>query len=107
MSNSGKIAGRSRSATHMMQAQRQKITDVTGDKNRASRRAYAAMARKNKPILDQASILAVKVFNGDAQKAKDWLYGYEVGEDSPIEQIITGHGKSVIAQLKAMISEIH
>ena len=104
MSNSGKIGGSTRSAKHTMHAQKQKLLGIDGNTNRASRRAYVAMAKKNKPMLDKASKLAVDAFDGDAEKAKAWLYE-QYGEYSPIERILTGQGQLVIEQLKDMLKE--
>ena len=98
MSNSGKIGGSTRSAKHTMHAQKQKLLGIDGNTNRASRRAYAAMARKNKPMLDKVSKMAVAVFDGDVEKAKTWLYE-PFGEYSPIERILTGQGQLAIEQL--------
>jgi hypothetical protein len=104
MSNSGRIGGHKSTATHKMRVQKQKIEQIDDScNNRAARRAYSAMARKNKPILDEASLLAVKLFNGDVVRAKDWLYTEQEGSGSPLEKILLGHGAAVIAQLKDLL----
>jgi len=105
MSNSGRIGGSRKSATHRMLTQKEKITDLEGGGvNRSQRRAYSAMARKNMDILKEASTLAARIYNGDVEATKGWLYTVVDGS-SPIEQILTGDGHLVIEQLKQKILE--
>jgi hypothetical protein len=105
MSNSGRIGGKKKSATHKMVRSKEKVDECGGEINRTHRRAYAAMARKNKDVLDEASILAVKYYNGDVEAAKSWLYAESDGF-SPLERILTGDGALVLKQLKEMLSII-
>ena len=102
MSNSGRIGGKKRTATHKMVTSKEQIDGCGGGVNRNHRRAYAAMARRNQDVLKEASSLAVQYYAGDVEAAKNWLYQESDGF-SPLERILTGDGKQVIAQLKDML----
>jgi hypothetical protein len=101
MSNSGRIGGKRKSSTKKMTVSKAQV-GIDGSTDRTHRRAYAAMARKNKELLVEASILAVRFHDGDKEKAKDWLYLEKDGL-SPLERILAGEGKEVIAQLAEML----
>lgn len=102
MSNSGRIGGKRKSASHRVVTQKAKIGECEGQVNRTHRRAYAAMARKNMDLLKEASTLAAKLHGGDVEVTKAWLYGENDGF-SPIERILTGDGNLVIKQLQEML----
>lgn len=102
MSNSGRIGGKKRSATHRMVTSKAQIDMGDGGVNRTHRRAYAAMARKNADVLKEASTLAAQYHNGDVEATKNWLYQESDGF-SPLERILTGDGETVVKQLKEML----
>lgn len=89
-----------------MQVQKQKVDHIDPTvNNRTARRAYAAMAKKNKPMLDNVCMLAAKMFDGDMQKTKDWLYTPIDGDQSPVEMVLAGNGTDVLKKMKDMISK--
>jgi len=70
--------------------------------NRAHRKAFSAMAKKNKDTLLEVSQWAVRVHQGDAELAKRWMYQRTemCGGHTPLEWVLMGRGNEVLKQLK-------
>lgn len=106
MSNSGRIGGKKHSVTQSMSTSKFNpialVPDEDKSRNRAHRRAYAAMARKNKDKLVEVSQLAVLAHLGKTDEAKAWMYekSEEFGGDSPLEWVLMGRGDKVVSYLK-------
>lgn len=111
MSNSGRIGGKRSSVTHRMKAQGDRTAVLPEEgglpTNRAHRKAFAAMARKNKDKLLEVSQWAVKVHQGDAELAKRWMYQRTemCGGHTPLEWVLMGRGDEVLKQLKEVLPD--
>jgi len=78
-----------------------------GTENRHFRRAFKSIARRHQEDLVLISQLACKHFKEEPEITKRWLYQEtaELEDCSPIEFILLGRGKEVIALLEKAKNE--